>query len=99
MESRLQTETRVLVERETQIRNKEGFHFRPIMRFVDLASKYTARITVHCDERRADARSPMELLMLVATHGSKVRLVAEGADAEPAAAALVSLIEAGFNES
>ncbi|MEP0847047.1 MAG: HPr family phosphocarrier protein [Phycisphaerae bacterium] len=88
----------MVVEKETLIRNKEGLHFRPIMQFVDLASKYSAQVTVHCQDRRADGRSPMELLMLVATQGSKIRVVAEGADAEPAAQSLVALIDSGFNE-
>lgn len=89
----------MLVERETVIRNKEGLHFRPIMQFVDTASKYSARVTVRCQDRAADGRSPMELLMLVATQGSKIQVAAEGADAESAAEALVALIDSGFNET
>lgn len=87
------------VERETVIKNREGLHFRPIMQFVDTASRFAAQVTVHCDGRQADARSPMELLMLVATHGTQLRLVAQGHDAEQAVSALVALIECGFNES
>ena len=86
-------------EREIIITNKEGLHFRPIMQFVDVAQRYAARVTVHCGERRADGRSPMELLMLVATHGSTVRVVADGNDATDALLALVGLIESGFGET
>lgn len=69
------------------------------MQFVDMAAKFGSRVTVHCEDRQADGRSPMELLMLVATHGTKIRVVAEGPDAEPAANALVALIDSGFNET
>ncbi|MGD8451758.1 MAG: HPr family phosphocarrier protein [Phycisphaerae bacterium] len=86
-------------ERDVVIANREGLHFRPIMQFVDVAQRFTSQITVHCGERQADARSPMELLMLVATHGSTVRVVADGADAGPAVDALVTLIESGFGET
>lgn len=68
------------------------------MRLVDTTSKFLARVTLHVEDRQADARSPMELLMLVATCGTKMRIVAEGDDAEQAVAALVSLIDEGFGE-
>lgn len=86
------------LERETVICNREGLHFRPIMKLVDTAARFSAAITVHVDDRRADARSPMELLMLVATQGTKVRMVADGDDADRALDALVGLIDKGFDE-
>jgi len=88
----------VAVEREVVIPNKEGLHFRPIMQFVDVAQRFQAGVTVHCEDRVADGRSPMEMLMLVATQGSKVRVVAEGEDAQQLVDALVSLVESGFGE-
>lgn len=88
----------VPVEREVVIPNKEGLHFRPIMQFVDLAQKFRAGLTVHCENRQADGRSPMEMLMLVATQGTKVRVVADGQDAEELVNALVGLVESGFGE-
>jgi phosphotransferase system HPr (HPr) family protein len=88
----------VAIVREVVIPNREGLHFRPIMRFVDTAQRFQARVKVHCEGREADSRSPMELLMLVATHGSKIRLEAEGDDAEAAIEALSALIESGFGE-
>jgi phosphocarrier protein HPr len=91
--------TGVAVEREVVIPNREGLHFRPIMQFVDIAQRYTAGVTVHCEDRMADGRSPMEMLMLVATQGAKVRVVAEGDDAEQLVAALISLVESGFGET
>ena len=88
----------MVLERETVIQNKEGLHFRPIMQFVDAASRFSAEVKVHCEDRNADGCSPMELLMLMATQGTKIRVVASGADAAEALEALVGLIEAGFNE-
>lgn len=88
-----------VVELEKVVRNREGLHFRPIMRLVDAASRFQAKLTLHAGDRSADARSPMELLMLVATCGTKLRVVAEGEDAEQAAAALGDLIDSGFGET
>lgn len=88
----------VATEREATITNKEGLHFRPIMQFVDTTSRFEAQVTLHCEGRKADGRSPMELLMLVATQGTKVKVIADGADADAALDALVALIKSGFGE-
>ncbi len=85
-------------EREVVIPNREGLHFRPIMQLVGTAQKFSSQVTVKCGERKADGRSPMELLMLVATCGTRVRLVTEGTDELEALTALVTLIESGFGE-
>lgn len=69
------------------------------MQFVDTAARFQALVTVHCQGRKADGRSPMELLMLVATQGCALRVIVEGQDAQEALAALIQLIEAGFNET
>lgn len=86
------------LERHAVVRNDEGMHFRPIMRLVDTAARFTAKVVVHCGERKASASSPMELLMLMGTKGAQLRLEGEGDDAEHALEALVRLIESGFDE-
>lgn len=90
---------RQTITRETAVRNREGLHFRPIMRMVDEVGKFSARLVVRCEDRVADARSPMELLMLVATQGTKLIVEGDGPDARQAVDALVDLIESGFDES
>lgn len=87
-----------MLVREVNVRNREGLHFRPIMQVVDTAQRFAARLTVRCEDRVADARSPMELLMLVATSGSVLTIEAEGDDAHEAVEALCVLIDSGFNE-
>ncbi|MBK8914233.1 MAG: HPr family phosphocarrier protein [Phycisphaerales bacterium] len=91
--------TPVFCEREAVIRNAEGLHFRPIMQLVDVASRYQSAVRVHHNDRSADGRSPMELLMLIATQGSTLRLTAEGDDADAALTALAELVESGFGEA
>jgi phosphocarrier protein len=69
------------------------------MQFVDIAQRFQAGLTVRCADRAADGRSPMEMLMLVATQGCRVQVIADGADAEELVSALVSLVESGFGET
>ncbi len=85
-------------ERDVVIPNKEGLHFRPIMQFVDTATRFGAHLTVHCQGRQADGRSAMELLMLVGTQGATLKIVANGEDAPAAVDALSKLVESGFGE-
>lgn len=87
------------MERELTVKNREGLHFRPIMQLVEVANKYSASVTVFCDGRTADGRSPMELLMLVATHGALLRVVSDGDDAEQLLDDWTGLIESGFGEA
>lgn len=86
-------------EREIEVRNKEGLHFRPIMRLVDEAARFSARLVIANADREADARSPMELLMLVATQGTRLRIRADGDDEQAAVEALLTLFESGFGEA
>ncbi len=86
------------IERTAVVCNEQGLHFRPIMRLVDTASRFESQITVRVEDRQADARSPMALLMLVATKGTQLRFVGEGADAEQALDAIVRLVDSGFDE-
>jgi phosphocarrier protein HPr len=92
-------EVSVALEREVVIPNREGLHFRPIMQFVDTAARFRAQVTVHCQGRKADGRSPMELLMLVATQGCALKVTADGEDAQAVLDALTQLVEAGFSET
>jgi phosphocarrier protein len=86
------------VTREVQIINKMGLHARPAMQFVDLANKYTSRITVCKNAQCVNAKSIMELLLLAATAGTKLVINAEGSDAREAAEALAVLVAGKFGE-
>jgi phosphocarrier protein len=82
------------------IANRLGLHARPAMTFVDAASAWKSRITV----RRADSDQPvdgksiMQLLMLAATKGTELEVVATGPDAQQAVDALCDLVASKFGE-
>ncbi len=82
-----------LYEIEVEIKNADGLHMRPAMQFVDAASKYTCDIKVSNDDTSVDAKSIMQMTMLAATCGTKLKIVAEGPDAREAIEALRDLVE------
>jgi len=88
--------------REAKVANREGLHARPVMRFVDLASKYRAVILVTNISGRAetvDGKSAMQMMLLEAVQGSVLRIEARGEDAASAADALAALVASGFAAS
>lgn len=85
-------------EIEVTISNAQGLHARPVMRFVDLAMGFQSAIRVRKDSQEVDGKSPMEMMLLEATQGTVLRLVADGEDAREAVAALAGLVKAKFKE-
>jgi phosphocarrier protein HPr len=87
-----------LVQRDVEVVNPQGLHARPVMRFVDLANQFRSGISVRKGNQAVDGKSPMEMILLEATQGTKLTLIAQGEDADAAVEALAGLVEAGFHE-
>lgn len=88
-----QTLDEVVFERFVQIKNADGLHMRPAMQFVDLASQFESEITVSNDQTSVDGKSIMQMSMLAATCGTKLKITAQGPDAKQAVDALQQLVE------
>jgi phosphocarrier protein len=84
---------------DVQIANRLGLHARAAARFVHLANRFTARITVTKDGSRVNGKSILGLLTLAAQQGVTLRLVAEGEDEVQALAELQALVLDRFGES
>ena len=87
-----------MAQREFTIQNKLGIHARPAAQFVKTASRFSSEVRVEKDGEEVDGKSIMGLMMLAAGKGSKLSLIAEGADADRAIEELVHLIESRFGE-
>ena len=85
-------------EAEVAIQNRLGLHARPAMMFVEAASNYSSQITVHKGSQSVDGKSIMQMMMLAATQGTRLRITAQGSDAEEAIAALTQLVDSKFDE-
>jgi len=87
-----------MTKRKIVINNSVGLHARPAALFAELAQKYTANISVTCNQKTVNAKSLLGLLGLGASKGSSIEIVAEGLDELEAINALISLIENNFGE-
>jgi len=86
------------VEKEVTIQNRNGLHARPAAMFVKVSNRYRSEVRVEKDGEQVDGKSIMGLMMLAAGKGSKLKIVAKGADADKVVAEIDALISSGFNE-
>ena len=84
---------KVICETEVEIKNVDGLHMRPAMQFVDVANGFDSDVTVSNNEANVDGKSIMQMSMLAATCGTRLRIKAEGPDAQDAINALRELVE------
>ena len=83
---------------DAEIVNKLGLHARAAAKLTHVASSFQSEIWISRSGRRVNAKSIMGVMMLAAGKGSKVKLEAEGGDADAALKALTALIADRFGE-
>ena len=93
MQAEEDTLEELVCETEVEIKNADGLHMRPAMQFVDLANRFDSDVTVSNDETTVDGKSIMQISMLAASCKTKLRIRAEGPDAQQAIDALRELVE------
>jgi phosphocarrier protein HPr len=84
---------KMVCEAEVEIKNADGLHMRPAMQFVDIANQFKSDITVRNSETEVDGKSIMQMSILAATCGTKLKIRAEGSDARKVIGALRELVE------
>jgi phosphocarrier protein HPr len=89
-----------LAEAQVLITHDVGLHARPSVKLTKLAKGFAARIHVApgAEGPWFDAKSIVKVMATKAPKGSTLFLRAEGADAQEAIDALVSLIKRDFDE-
>jgi len=88
----------MVLVREFKICNKRGLHARASARFVKLAQSFNAVIEVEKDGLRVGGTSIMGLMMLAASPGCAITVLARGGDAQAALDALEALVNERFGE-
>ncbi|MFN7054470.1 HPr family phosphocarrier protein [Hyphomonas sp.] len=78
--------------------NRKGLHARASAKVAKLAGTFDARIIIRHEGEAADARSIMDLLMLVAHTGCEIEIKASGPQAQEAVDAIAALVSDGFGE-
>lgn len=85
---------------EVTITHPVGLHARPSVKFTKLAKTFSAKVELATtsDGPWLDAKSIVKVMAAKAPNGTRLRLRAEGDDADAALAALVGLVTRDFDE-
>lgn len=86
-------------EAEVCIQNALGLHLRAAAAFARVAERFTSDVSMERDALSANGKSIISLVTLAAPKGTRVRIIAEGADSDAAVKALAELVEQKFGES
>lgn len=81
-----------------EIKNRLGLHLRAASTLAQTAARFSSAITITRGKERVNARSVTSLMMLGAAMGSKVKVKADGPDAEEALKALKAMFDDKFGE-
>ena len=86
-----------------EVRNPSGLHARPAATFVRATSTFAAEVMVsnltRDAARSASAKSVLGVMGLAVAQGHRIRIVAEGSDADEAVAHLTQLVASGLGEA
>ncbi len=85
-------------EKEIRIINRLGLHARAAARLVTLTSRFESRIELGRNGQMVNAKSIMGVMMLAASKGTSLKVVAEGPDEEEAVRAIEELVNNRFDE-
>ncbi|EAZ97403.1 HPr family phosphocarrier protein [Marinobacter sp. ELB17] len=87
-----------MIRRQLFIINKLGLHARATAKLVATASAHQSKIRIAGKGREVDAKNIMQVMMLAASQGTEVELIADGDDEQQAIIALTELINDYFGE-
>ncbi len=77
--------------------NEKGLHTRPATELVKCVSNFKSQVTLHYQSLSVNAKSLLGILMLAAARGAKIRIEAEGDDADLCVKALIDLAKNKFH--
>ena len=86
------------VNMRLKILNEKGLHARAAAKFVELVDTFDVSLVVKRDNLEASGDSIMGLLMLAASKGTEIELIASGLEAAETLTALSDLITNLFGE-
>lgn len=87
-----------MTERTVTVVNRKGLHARCASQLVELAKRFSARVTIHKGQQNANGKSIIGLMLMEAVPGTELLVRAEGPDEEDAVEAIDQLFASGFGE-
>lgn len=87
-----------MILKDLLIINKLGLHARAAAKFVKTANRFVSDTYVERNGQRVNAKSIMGIMLLSASKGTTIKVMANGEDENEALAALQDLVANRFGE-
>lgn len=87
-----------MLQDDIMIINKRGLHARAAAKLATTAARFGSAIQAGVNDKLVDSKSVMSLMLLAATQGTQLQVVAEGKDEVEALAAIRELVDDKFGE-
>jgi len=88
-----------MIEKTVTVLNRAGVHARPSALIVQAIKDFQCSIHFEKGSERINAKSIMGVITLGASYGTRIKITAEGDDAEEAVDVIVNLFESKFEEN
>jgi phosphocarrier protein len=87
-----------MLDKKVTIVNKLGLHARAAAKLVTLASSFASDVKLARNGQEVNGKSIMGVMMLAASKGTEIRIIADGEDEHEAIEKLTELIKNRFGE-
>ncbi len=87
-----------MIQKQLTIINKLGLHARATAKLINLTNNFSSAIKLEKNGRAVDAKSIMSVMMLAASQGTVLNVLADGDDEAEAIHAIEALINDYFGE-
>lgn len=87
-----------MISKKIEIINKLGLHARASAKLVGAANEFEAESTIGYENKTANLKSIMGVMMLAVSNGTQITLTTNGVDEQAAIEALMALINDKFGE-
>jgi len=88
-----------MLSQQLTIINKLGLHARATAKLVTLVSQFKSEVSLEKENKSANAKSIMGVMMLAAAQGSQVLLTISGEDEKECLDAITELVNNRFGEN
>jgi phosphocarrier protein HPr len=88
-----------MLSKQLTIINKLGLHARATAKLVTLVGRFSSEVTIQLNNKSANAKSIMGVMMLAAAQGCQISLTITGEDENECLLAIADLINNRFDEA
>ena len=84
-----------MIKKTVIVKELHGIHARPASQIAVVCRKFESKVTLAKEDKHADGRSVLQMLLLAALQGAQIEVTVEGGDEPAAMNQIVEVFENG----